>query len=111
MGTSFPVALSIFRIRVYRLASIFPSFNLATGTYLHWYPLSLVLMLSGPSPGQRSAVPVLGTALRVLKEFFCRIHPTSLHQVTHGMFSYSAFLYHCSLVAFIDSPRLSSAFL
>jgi hypothetical protein len=45
-----------------RLASI--PFNLATGTYLHRYPLALVLMLSGPSPGQRSAVPVLGTAFR-----------------------------------------------
>lgn len=31
--------------------------NLATSTYLHQHRLSLVLMLSGPSPGQRSAVP------------------------------------------------------
>ena len=39
-------------------------------TYLHQYLLTLVLMSSGPSPVQRSAVPVLGTALRVLKENF-----------------------------------------
>jgi hypothetical protein len=49
----------------------------------------------------------LGTAFRVLKEFFYRIHLAPLHQVTHGMF---CFLHHCSLVASVDSPRLHLPF-
>jgi hypothetical protein len=61
-------------------------------------------MLSGPSPVQDRPFQYLGTALRVLKEFFGRINLASLHQVTHGMFCYSAFIYHCFLVASLSTP-------
>jgi hypothetical protein len=99
-----PVALSIFRIRVNRLASILSLSNLATGTYLHRYPPHLFSCLAALAQAKDRPFQYLGTAFRVLKEIFCRIHLASLHQVTHGMFCHSAFLYHCFLVASLSTP-------
>jgi hypothetical protein len=60
-------------------------------------------MLSGPSPGQRSAVPVLGTALRVLKEIF--VHPPDPSSPSHSWnVLLLVFPYHCFLVASLSTP-------
>ncbi len=72
-----------------------------TGIPSHLFSCLAALAQSKDRPFQPES---LGTALRVLKEFFCRIHLAPLHQVTHGMFCYSVFLYHCFLVASLSTP-------
>jgi hypothetical protein len=85
--------------------------NLATATYLHRHPL-LVLMLSGPSPVQRSAVPAPRYSPPCSQRIFWS-HQPGPSSPSH---SWNVLLLglHISLFprcVFIDSPRLSSAFL
>jgi hypothetical protein len=83
---------------------LFPSPTLQLALIFTGIPSHLFSCLAALAQAKDRPFQYLGTALRVLKEIFCRTYLASLHQVTHGMFCYSAFLYHCFLVASLSTP-------